>query len=440
MCCSGFCKKHGPQGPCREFPAIEVQQVSDELAAATIVKPVCEQVEVIGNIEEVNEENKAELIESISTSNEKNHSDDDNISSKDRSSTPKASDTHDFSTNTHSHPNDDRVRAVHTAGDILGQSESAVKVTPQIPPQSTFFEFRFGEDKAQKFSGVVNLVPFRKTSLSLEIMEKSSFDWTKIITEEKFEKAQLDFRGGFKNTCLSCVLGIEVPNRLDSKLEAYRKEALGCILDGWEFLLLIHKSHFIYSIMSQECLEDGDDESLIVLGNCKYFLLCFAKGWRQTQKRAPLSSKSNHTSQKKRSKPQEISKSNYVIKDFGKAKLLTKPISSLQTTTTIITSRKDSTSRPSLSLTKGKRDDSLLLNESTHSKRNSFLGAPPEEPTKSTESFVRVGSANYTGAFHSEFNPSHPPNYFVSTNDILDNAISDLTSVPSDYHQGSKSP
>lgn len=226
---------------------------------------------------------------------------------------------------------------------------------------TSFFEFQFGEEKNSKFSGVATLIPLRKTALSQEIIDMSSFNWTKIITNEKFERAQLEFRGGFKDTTLSCVLGVEVSSRLDLKLEPYRKDAFGCILERWEFLFLIHKSHFIYPIMVQECssslTEDNNiEESNSILIKCQYFLLGFSRGWRSTQKKPTLS----NIPQKKKLKPsQEFSKSNYIIKDFGKAKLLTQPVI-LTPTTTIISSglRKDNSSTHGGQLSKGGTRDS----------------------------------------------------------------------------------
>jgi hypothetical protein len=306
------------------------------------------------------------------------------------------------------------------------------------PSRNLFFEFRLGED-IKSFSGVVSLVPLMKTPFSQDILGLDSLNWTKILTDEKFERAQLDFHGGF-TTSKSCVFEVEISTHLLPKLEIFRNEALGCILEGWEFLLLIHRTHYIYPIMAHECGDESNEELLL---KGKYFLLGFTKGWRLTQKKQPPSRKefkkeitSTVNPQRKRPKAQEISKSNFIIKDFGKAKIL-KPISTfpVPTTTTILKSTDQKNSKPPLVATSYLKEDQQLQQVRRKGDFDNLRKSLPHSSFRPREISPSTQSVDPNGPLELQSTPrdTSPRNHRLlsETPDICDHGISDLTSVPS---------
>jgi hypothetical protein len=316
----------------------------------------------------------------------------------------------------------------------------------RLPSPNFSFEFRLGEDLKSRFSGEVSLIPLMRTPLSQSILDLRSLNWTKVLTHEKFERAQLDFHGGFTNS-KSCVFGVEASAHLLPKIEVFRNDALGCILDGWEFLLLIHRSHYIYSIMAQEC---GDETNKELLLNGHYYLLGFTKGWRLTQKKAPTSRKEPRKEiitpvdpQKKRPKSQEISKSNYIIKDFGKAKIL-KPLSSfpVPTTTTILKSSEHrkplsnqySTSSSSLSQKDEHRTQQVRRSgELENFRKSSHTVRPNGIYSSFTQSSGSYVDSNGSLELNLSSQETSPRNICPEASEIYDVGISDLTSVPSSF-------
>jgi hypothetical protein len=344
----------------------------------------------------------------------------------------------------------------------LSSSTSPPPAPPPLPPplpsrpQSYTFEFRLGEAKRLSFIGLATLTPFVKTPLSQEILNMRSFHWTKILTKEKFDKAQLDFRGGFSNPKLACVLSVNIPRSLVQNLDSFRRDALACLLEGWEFLMLIHRSHYLHSILVQECSDDSQGSSNIdLLSKSTYFLLGFSKGWRQNQKKSPPPSISTTSSAsvssnppwRKSVKPQEISRSNYIIKDFGKAKIL-KPISASSAPTTT----------PAIMGRPHERKDHVLLNAVQTTSMTPLQSSGPSSSQRVedlTEPLTRGShlptSSNPNTAFTSNPSSSNPPLRTqlpnshmatswvprMNTSHLLDHGISELTSVPTDPHRKS---
>jgi hypothetical protein len=267
-----------------------------------------------------------------------------------------------------------------------------------------------------------------------------SFQWTRILTNEKFERAQLDFHGGFSNPKLACVLSVNIPRSLTQTLDNFRRDALACILEGWEFLMLIHQSHFIHSILVQECSDDSQGSSNVqLLSQSQYFLLGFTKGWRQNQRRVPsITATTSNPPPPKRTKPQEISRSNFIIKDFGKAKIL-KPIStsSLPVTTSVIRSHERSKEQ-SLKTSEQSGGVTEILNqlvEETEVKRSGESDSMIRLSHKPITPFPMRSSSSSSSAFnqlpHSHMASSWVPRMNTSpSSHLLDHGISELTSVP----------
>jgi len=224
---------------------------------------------------------------------------------------------------------------------IQNQNHSKKK---QLLPTYNTFRFEIGNYNLDVYD--VEYFPLFHNSLSSELLSLESILWTRLLTKERFNKSQIDFPVGLTNRSLTCVVGIK-SNSMDSTYFS-QDNAVGCLPDTWEFIMLLDKRHFIFSILQDIYSDDIKSNKMIeeVFEKSQYFMVGFKRGWRITKKVSNITKKpqgkinngnngnnnsGNNNSNNSVTTPKqiEISKGNFIVTDFGKAKLL-KPISNTQ--------------------------------------------------------------------------------------------------------------